>query len=86
VAALSAADRAALDRRAQRQLTRDAGGAFGALPAADLRAAIDAIDDWCEANQASFNTAIPQPARSLLTATQKAWLLMYVIAQRATRS
>lgn len=49
---------------------------------AQLRAAVDAIDDWCDANQSSFNTAIPQPARSALTADQKAWLLCYVVRKR----
>ena len=83
MAALSAGDRAALDRLAQRQLTRDAGGGFGALSAADLRAAIAAIDDWADTNTASFNTAIPVAARNALSARQKSWLLMYVIAKRA---
>lgn len=42
---------------------------------ADLRAAVDAIDAWLNANAASANTAIPQPARSALTTTQKACCL-----------
>ena len=37
----------------------------------DLRAAVFAIDDWIEANQASFNTALPEPAKSALTGKQK---------------
>ncbi len=49
---------------------------------ADLRTAINAADDWVSANAASFNTALPQPARSVLTATQKALLLQYVITRR----
>ena len=53
-----------------------------ALTKAELRAAINAIDDWADANQASFNTAIPQPARGALSAKEKAQLLMYVIAKR----
>jgi hypothetical protein len=48
----------------------------------DLQAAIDAIDDWVEANMASFNQAIPQPARAALTARQKAALLMKVANRR----
>lgn len=83
MAVLSNQDRAAIDRYTQRNLPRDAGAGFGALSVADLRAAINAIDDWAEANQASFNTAIPQPARGLLTAKQKAVLLKYVIDKRA---
>lgn len=49
---------------------------------ADLRAALNAVDDWVEANSGSFNTAIPQPARSALTARQKAQLLMFVVRRR----
>lgn len=48
----------------------------------DLRAAINAADDWADANAVSFNQALPQPARGSLTAAQKAMLLMIVIARR----
>ena len=48
----------------------------------DLRAAVNAIDQWVDDNASAFNTAIPQPARSALTARQKAWLLNYVIERR----
>ncbi len=56
--------------------------AYGTLLKPDLRAAVDAADDWVEANSASFNTAIPLPARSELTARQKALLLMAVVNRR----
>lgn len=49
---------------------------------ADLRAAVNAIDDWAQANASAFNTAIPQPARGALSASQKARLLMLVVAKR----
>jgi hypothetical protein len=49
---------------------------------ADLRAAVDAVDVWCEANQTSYNTAIPLPARTVLSADLKAWLLCYVVRRR----
>ena len=48
----------------------------------DLRAAINAIDNWIVANQASFNAAIPQPARATLTVDQKTELFMRVMARR----
>lgn len=48
----------------------------------DLRAAFNAIDDWVDNNTSSFNTAIPLPARTSLTAKQKAELLLYVINKR----
>lgn len=53
-----------------------------ALTKAQLRAAVDAIDDWVDANSTAFNSAIPQPARSVLTAKQKAALLMLVVQRR----
>jgi hypothetical protein len=53
-----------------------------ALTKADLRAAVNAIDGWADANAGAFNTAIPQPARSALSAKQKALLLMMVIRRR----
>lgn len=67
------------------QFMRDASQArevFGALTKVELRAAVDAIDGWADSNAASFNQAIPQPARGVLTAKQKAWLLMAVIKRR----
>jgi len=49
---------------------------------ADLRAAVDALDDWFDANAATLNTALPLAARNGLTTTQKARLLRAVIARR----
>ena len=48
----------------------------------DLRAAIDATDQWLEDNQISFNTALPVAARTTLTSKQKALLLVLVTAKR----
>jgi hypothetical protein len=47
-----------------------------------LRAAIDAVDQWCEDNAAAFNAALPVAARNGLTAAQKARLLAYVALKR----
>ena len=52
------------------------------LTKAQLDAAIAAADDWIEANTAAFNSALPQPARSTLTAAQKAELLTLVARAR----
>lgn len=66
------------------ELMRDmsAVGESCSITKAQLRAAVDAADQWAEDNAASFNTAIPQPARGALTARQKARLLMRVIRRR----
>ncbi len=55
---------------------------FGTLTKRDLRDAVDAVDDWIDANQGSLNTSIPQPARRELTARQKALLFMAVAARK----
>lgn len=47
-----------------------------------LRAAIDATDAWIDGNASSFNAALPQPARTALSAKQKALLVMMVAAKR----
>jgi hypothetical protein len=48
----------------------------------DIRAALDAADDWVNANAAAFNTALPQPARTALSTSQKARLLLWVVRWR----
>lgn len=53
-----------------------------AITKAQLRAAVDALDAWLDANASTINAAIPQPARGSLTTPQKARLLTYVIRQR----
>jgi hypothetical protein len=49
---------------------------------ADLRAAVNALDDFMSTNATAVNTAIPQPARSALSTAQKAYMLMLVIQRR----
>lgn len=53
-----------------------------AITKADLRAAVNAMDDWAEGNAATLNLAIPLPARTALTAKQKAWLFYFVVRRR----
>lgn len=48
----------------------------------ELRAAINAADDWANTNAASFNSALPAAAQGGLTGRQKALLLLYVVRQR----
>lgn len=80
MAVLSDPDRAALNA----QLMRDLSDAHESCPLtkAELRAAINAADDWANTNAASYNSALPVAARNNLTANQKARLLLAVIRQR----
>jgi uncharacterized protein YaiE (UPF0345 family) len=48
----------------------------------DLKAAIDATDDWVDSNAVSFNNSLPAAAKANLTVKQKARLLVYVIKKR----
>jgi hypothetical protein len=54
----------------------------GGVTKTELRAALDAADDWADANAASFNTALPVAARTSLTPRQKAALLLFVVNER----
>jgi hypothetical protein len=49
----------------------------------ELKAAIDAVDDWVDSNAVSYNNALPVAARTNLTVNQKAGILAYVAAKRA---
>jgi hypothetical protein len=65
MAVLSDTDRAALWAEFMRD--QSASRTPMGLTKADLRAAVDAADAWADSNAASFNTALPQPARNALT-------------------
>lgn len=54
----------------------------GAMDRNDLKAAIDAADQWASDNASSFNTALPVTARTVLSASQKAFLLSVVLFKR----
>lgn len=51
---------------------------------ADLYAAVVAIDNWIEANQAAINTALPATFRTNATPAQKTLLFMAVAAARVS--
>ena len=79
MAVLSNADRIAV----WEQWMRDNKAAItGAMTKAELRAAVDALDNFLDANATIINATIPQPARSVLTTAQKAALLNFVVARR----
>lgn len=72
-------------RRTWAQAMRNWPAALGmpVVMKADLRAAIDATDQWIEDNQSSFNTILPQPFRGAATTAQKTFLFCYVAMRRA---
>lgn len=81
MAALTVAER----RQAARRLAHRMYGEQGQTATLDLTqlaAAVGGIDDFFEANMAAINTAIPQPARGVMTAPQKAELLAYVALKK----
>jgi hypothetical protein len=49
---------------------------------ADLRAAVNAADDWANTNASTYNLALPLPFRTSATADQKSRLLEAVISTR----
>lgn len=61
---------------------RDNEITLGAVTKADLRAMINALDQYLSDNAAAINSAIPQPARGQLTTKQKALALTAVVAKR----
>lgn len=56
--------------------------ALNGVTKADLLAAVNAVDQWIDDNSASFNSSMPQPARSALTAQQKSDLFLRVLRRR----
>lgn len=51
-----------------------------------LRAAVDALDDFMDSNATALNNALPAAARTNLTTPQKAAVLSAVIAKRYLRA
>jgi hypothetical protein len=78
MAVMSAQDRADCDA----DFMRTERGTFGAMTKADLQAALNAADQWASDNAAAFSASLPLPARTVLTASQKARLLAWVILKR----
>jgi hypothetical protein len=65
------------------RVAQNVDGDAGGLTKANVRDAINAIDDWVDTNASAFNTAIPTPARTEMTVKQKTFALAYVIFKRA---
>ena len=48
----------------------------------ELMAVVNAADDWVEINRGSFNSALPLPGRTALTAKQKLEILAMIMQER----
>jgi hypothetical protein len=57
--------------------------AWAGLIKPDVQAAVDATDDWIDANQAAYNAALPLPFRTTATLPQKTILFAMVALRRA---
>lgn len=77
--ALSAAER----QLVANQLMRDNTGPVGTMTKAELRTAVNATDDWIDANQAAWIATLPAAVQSATTGPQKSMLFSYVLARRA---
>ena len=51
---------------------------------ADLKAAVDATDEWIEDNQVSYNSALPNPFKTQATQAQKTLLFCAVALMRVS--
>lgn len=80
MAVLDATTRAAVHAELMRRISNERQSC--AITKSDLRAAVDAMDDFLNTNQTAINNAFPTAARTGLTTAQKALVLMYVIDQR----
>ncbi len=79
--ALNETDRSEVWKRLMRQ-----AAVPGSVVKAEFRAAVDACDDWIEANAAAFNAALPQPYRGAASSAQKAALLAAVALKKFGRN
>ena len=80
MATLSESDRIAIWEKWMRRMSQNRQNI--PLLKLEVRAAVDSIDDWVDANAASFNDALPAAAKANLTAAQKAELLSFVVLRR----
>lgn len=80
MAVLAEADRVALWADYMRRMSSRQEAM--ALSKVQLRAAVDATDQWIEDNAGAFDTALPVTARTNLTARQKAQLFSFVADKR----
>lgn len=82
MAVLNDASRQDAARRLIRNMFVEAN-ATANMDYATIKAAVDAADDWREANAAAFNTALPAAFRNTASVQQKSLLLCYVVMKNA---
>lgn len=82
MANMSDADRAAVHAEFMSQVSAAHEPFAAPLTKPDVRAAVDGIDQWLTDNASAGNQAIPQPARSGLTAAQKARMQSLIVLRR----
>jgi len=78
MAVLPDADRA----RIWRGLMRQAGQGVANVTKTDLRAAVDATDQWIDDNQTNFNNALPTAFKNNASLAQKTLLFCAVACMR----
>lgn len=83
MAVLSETDRQRIWRGLMRYAD-DQDFSVAGMTKAEFRAAVDDTDDWIEANQGSFNSALPLPARTAMNAEHKTILFSAVAAMRVS--
>jgi len=81
MATLSATDRQRIATGIQKFWSKNFETVSG-LTADDVLETVGDADDWTDAAQSSYNSALPTVAQNNLTAAQKAFILMVVIAMR----
>lgn len=80
MAVMTDTDRARTVAQFMRDIRQDLG-----INKTQLRAALNALDDYFDVNAAAINTAFPVAARNALSTSQKAILVGYVAFRRAGR-
>ena len=81
MAVLSDSDRQTAAREWIRKMFEELG-ATANLDTVQIKAALDAADDWLETVLAAYNLALPVPFRANATVPQKAALLAMVTLKR----
>ena len=83
MAVLSTEDRQRVTNGLMRLWSRERT-TLGGVNKTQLRAAVDATDAWIEANQTSYNNALPNPFKTQATLVQKTLVFCAVALARVS--